>query len=296
MKKLFSIILTLSLVTTLMLTLAACGGEIEPDLYDLARAAIGDEEVIPLDPPPEPTDDPEIPIEEPQEPKMPEEPIEVSIEVGNIIQFGDYDWRILDIQVGRALIITERIIERRAFSHADDIYSYIGWEDSELRAYLNDEFYNSFDEIDREKIIKVTNNNPDNPWLVAPSENDTENYIFLLSLDEVVQYFGNSGLLNDNILDEPMPVDGGDFGMYYWWIDDERREYPFAIDDEFNNERLAYEENGISWYWWLRSPALFSGGAAAVTDKGFIDVFGWYVGRANSSYGVRPAMWISVES
>jgi hypothetical protein len=201
------------------------------------------------------------------------------------------------VQDGRALIITEKITERRAFSHEDDMYSYIGWEESELRAYLNDEFYNSFDESDREKIIKVTNNNPDNPWLVSPSENDTENYIFLLSLDEVVQYFGDSGLLYDNRFDEPMQTENEYSGILYWWIDDERRnEYPFAIDDEFNNERLAYENNGTAWYWWLRSPALFSGGAAAVTEEGFIDVFGWHVGRANSSYGVRPAMWISVES
>jgi hypothetical protein len=176
------------------------------------------------------------------------------------------------------------------------MYSYIGWEESELRAYLNDEFYNSFDESDREKIIKVTNNNPDNPWLVSPSENDTENYIFLLSLDEVVQYFGDSGQLNGNRLDEPMQVEGEDGMTLSWWIDDERNEYPFAVDDEFNSARLAYENNGTAWYWWLRSPALFSGGAAAVKDDGLIDVFGWHVGRANSSYGVRPAMWISTES
>jgi hypothetical protein len=72
--KLIATLLTLSLV----LTLTACGDEVtpeapennEPDFPDFARAAIGDEEVIPLDPPPDnnttPTIDPPSNEDEPQ--------------------------------------------------------------------------------------------------------------------------------------------------------------------------------------------------------------------------------------
>jgi hypothetical protein len=297
MKKLFSIILTLSLVTTLMLTLAACGGEIEPDLYDLTRAAIGDEEVIPLDPPPEPTDDPEIPIEEPEITEELDEPVEASIEVGNIIPFGDYDWRVLDVQDGRALIITENIIEKRPFNDDDNHKggTLIMWSDSELRSYLNNEFYSSFNANDREKIIVTINQNPDNPWIVSGEDADTEDYIFLLSLEEVMQYFGGDiGLLYDNRLDEPIPFEEEGFPTRWWWIDDERQGTSRIID-EYNSARIAYDDNGEAQAWWLRTPARFSGAGAGIWPEGYIDVIGWYVARL-TPYGVRPAMWISVES
>jgi len=68
---------------------------------------------------------------------------------------------VLDIQNNVALIITECIMEQRAYR---DVYKDITWEDSSLRKYLNGEFYNKFDAIDKARIIPVLNKNPDNQW------------------------------------------------------------------------------------------------------------------------------------
>ena len=39
----------------------------------------------------------------------------INVSVGDIIQFGPYDWRVLDVQGDTALIITDRVIAQRAF-------------------------------------------------------------------------------------------------------------------------------------------------------------------------------------
>ncbi|MCL2634456.1 MAG: hypothetical protein FWD34_08100, partial [Oscillospiraceae bacterium] len=50
---------------------------------------------------------------------QPDEP--ATVNVGDIIQLGGYDWRVLDVQDGRAFIITDRIIDNRAY-HNEFIY------------------------------------------------------------------------------------------------------------------------------------------------------------------------------
>lgn len=72
--------------------------------------------------------------------------------IGAIISFGGYDWRILDIKNNAALVITEYFIEHRSYH---DAYKDITWADCSLRKYLNTEFYNKFDAIDKARIIPV---------------------------------------------------------------------------------------------------------------------------------------------
>lgn len=62
----------------------------------------------------------------------------------------------------------------------------ITWADCELRKYLNGEFYDKFSEINKSRIIPVTNKNPDNPWYGAKGGEDTQDNIFLLTIEDVV--------------------------------------------------------------------------------------------------------------
>ena len=109
--------------------------------------------------------------------------------IGSIISFGDYNWRVLDIQNNAALVITEEIIEQRAYH---DAYKDITWADCALRKYLNGEFYDKFNVTDKSRIIPVINKNPDNQWYGSKGGEDTQDSIFLLSLEEVCKYFGDS--------------------------------------------------------------------------------------------------------
>ncbi|MGG6312417.1 DUF6273 domain-containing protein [Paenibacillus macerans] len=54
--------------------------------------------------------------------------------IDSILSFGGYNWRVLDTQSNAALIITEDIIEQRAYH---DAYKDITWADCALRKYLN---------------------------------------------------------------------------------------------------------------------------------------------------------------
>ncbi len=111
------------------------------------------------------------------------------VKIGSSLSFGGYNWRILNIQNNTTLIITEEIIEQRVYH---DAYKDITWADCALRKYLNGEFYDKFSAADKSRIIPVINKNPDNQWYGSKGGADTQDRVFLLSIEEVCKYFGDS--------------------------------------------------------------------------------------------------------
>ena len=212
-----------------------------------------------------------------------------NLRLGEIITFGDYDWRVLDIQNSSALIISNNILDIQAY-FLDWEYAEtngLTWADSDIRAYLNNELFNRFSQSDRERINTVTNQNKNNQWFDTEGGLDTQDNIFLLSLDEVVKYFGDSGLLSNGSQNR--------FLNEYW------------IDDQYNDNRIAYHIGGIyismwdgveetvsegtPWEWWLRSPGWSSGDTAYIERDGGICLG---VGDLdNQDFGVRPALWFT---
>lgn len=198
--------------------------------------------------------------------------------IGGIIQFGDYNWRILDIKNNTALIITEYIIEQRPYH---DAYKDITWADCSLRKYLNGEFYGKFNATDKSRIIPVLNKNLDNQWYGTKGGADTMDSIFLLSLEEVCKYFGDSL----SKLHNPGK------NQRYW----------FERKDENNSKRIArLLDNGWVWWWRLRSPGRVNVKAVYIfgTD-GNICIQGNNILKGNISDGkctggIRPALWLKM--
>jgi hypothetical protein len=110
--------------------------------------------------------------------------------VGDIIQFGGYDWQVLEVKGSTALLLSKDILELRLYNDEDED---VTWEICDLRKYLNGNFYNSFSEDDRVQIMEAKIENKDNQWYDTKGGETTNDYIFLLSLEEVVKYFGDSG-------------------------------------------------------------------------------------------------------
>ena len=185
--------------------------------------------------------------------------------VGDIITFGGYEWLVLDIEGGRALVVSKDIVERRVY-HTP--YGSITWADCSLRAYLNGEFYNSFNDSDRGRIVEVTNVNEDNQWYGTNGGDDTQDRIFLLSLAEAVKCFGDSGQLADRPFGEN------------------------SINDQYNQNRIATFNGSASW-WWLRSPGFDSTLASFVSDVGSLYMSGIDV-NIHFYGGVRPALWLNL--
>ena len=180
---------------------------------------------------------------------------------GDIIEFGGHTWLVLDVQSDRMLIITEGIV-RQQRHHPDS--ARVTWETSLVRRYLNTVFYNSFSAQDRAQIHETTLTTADNPWFGTAGGNDTVDKVFLLSLDELVKYFGDSGQLADR----NHPNNGR-----------------LGFSDRYNSERAPRDAG----WWWLRSPGNTAFSVAALYG-GHVYVSGLpaQTGRG----GLRPALWL----
>lgn len=199
------------------------------------------------------------------------------MQAGDKISFGSYEWRVLEVQNNTALIITEYIIEQRAYHNA---YKDITWADCSLRKYLNSEFYDRFTAAEKSRIIPVLNKNPDNQWYGTKGGTDTQDSIFLLSIEETVcRYFGDSS----SKLYSPGK------NQRYW----------FERKDKNNSKRIARLEKRKegSWWWWLRSPGRVSIKAVYIHGDGNIGIQGNNILKGNISDGeckggLRPALWL----
>ena len=204
-------------------------------------------------------------------------PALAAIETGDVIQFGKYSWRVLEIQNGKALILSDIIIDKKAYN-----YTTTTWENCELRQYLNEEFYNSFSAEEKERIAETRLMNNDNQWYGTSGGIATNDRIFLLSLEEVVKYFGDSGDLKNRK------------GWGWGW---ENENYVLkegkneAINDQYNSARIARDAGGEASMWWLRSPGEDNYSVTFVYDEGYVSVNGNYVRNKD---GIRPALWLNL--
>jgi hypothetical protein len=187
------------------------------------------------------------------------------------MKFGPYTWIILKQRDGKALLLAEDIIERRSYN---EDWEATTWETCALRKYLNGEFLDRFTPEDRAHIALTHNENPDNTWgrtqgepFNTPGGNATDDYVFLLSVEEVLKYFPGLKLHKDGDGDE-------------WWYD--------------ADNRLATKFNGNRSWWWLRSPGYTQDRAAYVDGDGHVFLSGNNVDYSEG--GVRPALRVNLKS
>ena len=201
--------------------------------------------------------------------------------IGKIIQFGNYNWLVLEVKDGKALLLSEKIIEPNIYSLELTAST---WQTCFLRQSLNDRFLKSFSSVEQKRIAETTIGNPDNLWYGTPGGADTKDKIFLLSLEEADKYFGDSG----DYLNLKRKAWGGDGGVI-------ERDSGWALSNDHDSERVAILGYGESW-WWLRSPGATSNSAAAVNVGGSINVRGRDVNAFHPEMGgVRPALWLILE-
>ena len=128
--------------------------------------------------------------------------------VGNTVTFGRYEqdnkddgpeplaWEVLDVRDGKALLISKYIIELKPY-HSTAHEEGISWETCSLRKWLNEDFYNTaFNDRERKYILLTDVDNstlPEEFDFPLAAGNDTQDYIFLLSLDDVINtYFSDN--------------------------------------------------------------------------------------------------------
>lgn len=103
------------------------------------------------------------------------------------ITFGNMEWIVLAREGEKALLLSKDCIEERAF-HEE--MKPVTWKTCSLRSYLNGTWYEkTFREEEKAKILTTKVKSSDSSECGTPGENDTEDKVFLLSINEVEQYF-----------------------------------------------------------------------------------------------------------
>ena len=208
------------------------------------------------------------------------------IHVGDTIEFGCYPqehktatglfipeplrWRVLhvDREKGRALVITEKLIDRIKYH---DVFEDITWEYCTLRKWMNTVFIReAFTTEELSQIAWVWNENEDNCRNGRSFEggNATRDRVFALSIKEAQDYFKNS-------MDRRAAVTS---------YAEER--------DSYKSDKYKTMGGSASGWWWLRSPGIDSSHAALVFNGGDIHEYGHYV--VISAGPVRPALWLNL--
>ena len=172
----------------------------------------------------------------------------------------DYlDWRVLDRDGNKALIISEYCINAMPYNNT---CQNVTWETCSLRKWLNNEFYNTvFDAEEKAAILTTTVDADGNPCYGTGGGRATKDKVFLLSDLEVAIYFMSA-------------------------YDRTAGATPYAEAREAHN----CGSKGCSW--WIRTPGIRSDMAMIVDAGGCVNYDGDFVSITNG--GVRPAMWVDV--
>ena len=183
---------------------------------------------------------------------------------GDIVTFGSYngdlEWLVIGEEDGKLLLITKDCIEAIPYHNER---KEVTWADCDLREWLNNDFLEyAFSKEEKMLVSGTVLENPDNKRMFgAKGGSKTSDNVFLLSHDEVLEYFPDGF----NIYTEPTA--SAEKNLTKYEIDG--REY---------------------WWWWTRSPGLGQDMATVVNGVTFgIGDDGLVV---NEKHGVRPAMWV----
>lgn len=169
-------------------------------------------------------------------------------------------WKILHKEGNKALVISKYALDCKPYN---DTETGVTWETCSLRNWLNGEFFNSaFSEKEKEKILTTNVTAESNPKYDTPAGNDTEDKVFLLSINQSKEYFESASERSCNAT-------------------------------IYSQKQGADTKKGDFCWWWLRSPGDNSNYAAGVNSDGSVNRSGHSIN--DDSDAVRPAMWIKLD-
>lgn len=194
----------------------------------------------------------------------------------------------------KVLLISKYILDCKPFNDISDLNKRfadedgnlhlanvdVTWEDSTLRQWLNDDFIGvAFDQKEQQIIADTQLESVKNPEWYTISGNPTVDKAFLLSLDILAdEKYG--------------------FNSLYYEEDKKRKsiltQYAQSKTIDFGVEKL--EEDGTkAGSWWIRLTGHHGYEACTVNIDGSINLNGRDI-DSDSSVGVRPAIWIDLNS
>ena len=191
--------------------------------------------------------------------------------MGETIEFGNYpqdkdgtekpiEWIVMKNEGNQVLLLSKYVLDAKPYNNEE--WGDVTWETSDIRQWLNNEFYTTaFNKAEKAKIQTSLTKNEDNSKYGTSGGNDTEDKVFLLSEKEAETLFSN---------------------------DDERIA---KVTGYAEKSGVYVNEEKVAW-WWLRSPGYDGDHAAEVSSSGGVDRYGSSV---DDDYdGVRPALHLNI--
>lgn len=179
------------------------------------------------------------------------------------VTFGSYqgeniEWYVLTEEEGRSLLLSVHALDTRPFNDTAAT-----WDNSSLRTWLNDEFYQDAFTADEQKEIQVTHlHNGDELGYGTATGQDTDDHVFLLSASEAEKYLSDKQTTTS--------------------------------PTQYALSQGAYTNDKGDCAWWLRSPGMNDDGPAYYSSQGEVGT------RAHKGsetiIGVRPAIWVSADA
>lgn len=215
-------------------------------------------------------------------------------EIGDTVIFGSYpqgengevepiEWIVLDIdENGYYVLISNYGLDAKQYNK---VYVAITWENCSLRTWLNDEFYNiafSTEEKTKIKATHVVNN--DNFEYGTSGGNDTEDNVYLLSIDEITQYYGitQEQCKQENEMLYCRPTEFAKINGAEPW---DHTQHNVSVA-----KQSAKYDGNVEW--WLRTPGEHKDDVSSIAVRGSV----WYSGRDGSKfYTVRPVIRVKFD-
>jgi hypothetical protein len=217
--------------------------------------------------------------------------------VGDRVEFGTWrdapiTWRVLAIEDGRALVISEDILAIRQYDDFDFDASSIDqldqdtFSERDIRVWLNGEFLNVAFAWEEQRAIDLTRlSNPDNSEYGIDGGVDTEDRVFLLSIDEVERYFSDD---NDRAANITMTEEDIQYSLRGLWGYSD-----FYVEETADHLRDEYLGKSKPYWWWLRSPGRYG----SPLNTAYISIDGKVSAGIFSGFdaiGIRPALWLNL--
>lgn len=201
------------------------------------------------------------------------------------------EWEILETKDDKALLISKYSLAYMSYA-GENIASV--WEDSEVRKWANNEFYQQvFDDEEKDYILLTKVDNKGCSTKFTDAGADTEDYVFILDKDQIKRYYGVSSyydcehFYSQNALCTPTK-----YAM------ETSKEYQYISEELYEKimKRHGYSDEiigRISCNYWVRTPGLYTTiNTLTVDDTGSIFEIGTF--GTNQCY-VRPAIWVDID-
>ena len=183
-----------------------------------------------------------------------------SANVGDVVNFGNYQgtdipWLVLEKTASKMLLLSADCLDCMSYNNW---FGDVTWDKSTLRSYLNFDFYKeAFSNVERASISETTVSPTKNPNYSSAINLDTQDKLFLLSVEELEKYL-------------PQPSD-------------KKAEVTAHL-----KHKLPFDSDKCRW--WLRTTGEKNSQITYVDADGII---GYEGDIATTQYNaIRPAKWI----